>query len=154
MTIWNILGISETIRKSERGGIAMNLRRIQQFLFAVLATILIVRFGLPGLILGGQAVVEPAQVTPMLDSEFRFLSALAIVLAGILIWIIPRVETQTPLVRIIALGTLVGGLARLWSIAQVGMPPQKALIATGIELVLPVIVLLIQYLIARQQPAK
>lgn len=132
----------------------MNLRRFQQFLFVILATILIVRFGLPGLILGGQAVVEQAQVTPLLDSEFRFLSALAIVLAAVLIWIIPRIEAQSHLVRIIAIGAMVGGLARLVSIAQVGLPPQKALIATGIELVLPVVVLIVQYFLAASRSSK
>jgi Domain of unknown function (DUF4345) len=132
----------------------MNLRRIQQILFGVLAAILILRFGLPGLILGGQAVVEQTQVTPLLDSEFRFLSALALALAGILIWMIPRIEAKTPLVMIIALITLVGGLARVYSIFQLGMPPPKALIATGVELVVPIIALVIQQCLASQRATK
>ena len=52
-------------------------RRILQGILVFLGLILLGRFALPGLILGGHWVVEGDTISPLLDSEVRFLSILA-----------------------------------------------------------------------------
>jgi uncharacterized protein DUF4345 len=119
-----------------------SMRRVLQVLLGIIAVIVLTRFALPGVILGGAWVSE--DVTPLLDSEVRFLSALALAPAAILLWIIPRVERHLPLVRIIAIVTFLGGLARVLSVVQLGVPPSRAMIAAGVELFFSLAILLAQ----------
>src|SRR6185503_16837685 len=109
------------------------MRRTLQILLAMIAAILCVRFAFPGVILGG-AYVAPGAAgrVPLLDSEVRFLFALALAPAALLVWLIPQVERQLTVVRIIAIVTVLGGLARLLSVVRVGLPDSRALIAMGI----------------------
>jgi hypothetical protein len=118
------------------------MRRTLQALLALIAVVLVVRFALPGLIEGGAWVSDT--VTPLLDSEVRFLSALALAPAAILFWMLPRVEHHLAIVRIIAVVAFLGGVARLVSMAQVGLPPSRAWTAAGVELAFSLAILAVQ----------
>lgn len=57
-----------------------------------------------------------------LDSHFRYLSGLLLGL-GLAFWsCIPRIERRTALFRVLALIVVCGGLARAWSLHEVGLP--------------------------------
>lgn len=128
-------------------------RRGLQIIVAAVGFILVFRMALPGAILGAEWVAGGADFNALMDSEVRFLSILAGGLGAILFWIIPRIERATALVDIIMAATFVGGLLRVVSYFQVGVPPSKAMIATAIELVVPLLVIPWQRSVARDQPA-
>jgi len=123
-------------------------RRILQALMAALGVILLVRFAAPGVIAGAEPFAVGGTVDILLDSEFRFLSALAGSSGIAYFWMIARVERHKALFIILAAGAFAGGLARLVSMAQYGMPADKAVIATVIELVVPVIAIPLMWSVA------
>jgi hypothetical protein len=119
-------------------------RKVQQALLVIIGLVLFFRFGIPGVVLGQGWIGPDSPPSTLLDSEARFLSALAIGLGAIVFSIIKTVEKHSTLVRIIALATLGGALVRVLSIAQHGMPPSRALAALGLELVFGISLLILQ----------
>ena len=66
---------------------APGVRRALHVLFVGVAGLFLFRFGLPGMVLGGAWVAGGAEVTARLDSETRFLSAIALGIAALwLVW--------------------------------------------------------------------
>ena len=59
----------------------------------------------------------------LLDSNLRFFGGLWLVLGLALFWLIPRIERETALFRVLWLMIFAGGVGRLLSMAFVGMPP-------------------------------
>jgi len=59
----------------------------------------------------------------LLDSNLRFLGGLWLVLGLSLFWLIPRIEHETVLFRVLWLMIFAGGVGRLLSMAFVGPPP-------------------------------
>ena len=59
----------------------------------------------------------------LLDSNLRFLGGLWLVLGLALFWLIPRIERETALFRVLWLMIFAGGVGRLLSMAFVGLPP-------------------------------
>jgi hypothetical protein len=59
----------------------------------------------------------------LLDSNLRFFGGLWLVLGLALFWLIPRIERETALFRVLWLMIFGGGVGRLLSMAFVGMPP-------------------------------
>lgn len=59
----------------------------------------------------------------LLDSNLRFLGGLWLVVGLALFWLIPRIERETALFRVLWLMIFAGGLGRLLSMAFVGLPP-------------------------------
>ncbi len=123
-------------------------RRVLQALMAALGVILLVRFAAPGVIGGAEPFTVGDTVDVLLDSEFRFLSVLAGATGIAFFWMIPRVEQHKALFTILAAGAFAGGLARLVSIAQYGLPADKAVIATVIELVTPLVAIPLMWSVA------
>lgn len=70
---------------------------------------------------------------PVLDSNLRFLGGLGLGLGLALLWIIPSIERQSTLYRLIWLCALAGGIGRLISAAVVGWPPLPLLVFAAIE---------------------
>ncbi len=118
-------------------------KRLLQALMAALGVILLIRFAAPGIISGGEPYADDGVVDVLLDSEFRFLSVLAGSIGVAFLWMIPRIERYAALLTILAAGSFAGGMARLLSMAQHGLPPNKAVIAAGIELVVPLVALVL-----------
>lgn len=88
---------------------------------------------------------------PVLDSNLRFMGGLGLGLGLSLLWILPTIEKQVMIFRLIWLCALLGGVGRLVSLAQVGVPPLPLIVFAAIEV--PGVPLLIywQYRVSRAQ---
>ena len=103
--------------------------------------------GLAG-VLYGPALVDAA-ASASGDSHFRYLSGLLFGI-GLLFWsAIPRVEQRTSLIRALTLIVVVGGLARLWSLAVAGAPDAPMLFGLGMELIVTPLICLWQARVAK-----
>jgi hypothetical protein len=114
--------------------------RAMQATIAVLA-LLPIGAGLAGVMRGPALLgVEPGWPTD-LDSHFRFLSGVFLVL-GLAWWsCIPGLADKGPRLRLLAAATFVGGLARVASLALAGTPSTGHLAGLGMELfVVPLLV--------------
>lgn len=107
-------------------------------------------FGALNLYLGASRFLDPASVVPALDSQFRFQSAVYLGLAGIIWWIIPRIDQYTALFRIIVFALFLGGLGRLYSFFAIGQPNPTMIGAMILELALPVLIIWQNAIKARQ----
>lgn len=77
--------------------------------------------GLAGILLG-PAITGPARGSAALDSHFAYLSGLLLAI-GLAFWAaIPTIERRGAMVRLLTFLVVVGGLARLISLARVGPP--------------------------------
>jgi Domain of unknown function (DUF4345) len=56
------------------------------------------------------------------------------------LWMIPKIEHHTNLLRIICASVFMGGVGRTFSIIQIGMPSLPTLIFTGLELGFPLLI--------------
>ena len=109
----------------------MSSRRLLQIAVAI-AGLVPVSAGLDG-VLTGPAMTHAA-VNASTDSHFRYLSGLLLGL-GLVFWsCIPRIEQRTALVRILTLVVVIGGLARAYSMVQVGLPGTAMRFALIMEL--------------------
>lgn len=97
-------------------------------------------FGALNLYWGVGRFLNPTDIVPELDSQFRFQSAVYLGLAAIIWWIIPRIDQQKTLFRIIVFALFLGGLGRLYSFLTVGPPNTIMIGAMILELALPVLV--------------
>ncbi|QPF82720.1 DUF4345 domain-containing protein [Bradyrhizobium genosp. L] len=72
---------------------------------------------------------------PVLDSNLRFFGGVWLGLGLALLWLVPRIESETVLFRVIWGGIFVGGFGRLLSILVVGAPPIPFIGFTALELI-------------------
>ena len=98
-------------------------------------------FGALNAMLGTGRLLPQEAVTAAIDSQFRFQSAVYFGIALIIWWMLPNIEKHTALFRIIILSLFLGGVARAYSYATVGMPPPNMLGGMVLELCLPVLIL-------------
>ena len=113
----------------------MNKRPLQ-ILTAILGAVpvltgLIGLFGLSDPIYGGAGI--PANA--LLDSNLRFLSGVWLGLGLAVFWLIPRIETQTVLFRVLWGMIFLGGVGRLLSMVFLGWPPIPFIAFTVLEIV-------------------
>jgi hypothetical protein len=71
----------------------------------------------------------------LLDSNLRFFSGLWLVLGLALYWLIPRIEKQTVLFRVIWIMIFLGGVGRLLSMLFLALPPVPFVGFTILEIV-------------------
>ena len=114
----------------------MSRKRSLQILLGMLSLIPLV-FGLRNMIMGVGVFLPAEQITPALDSQWRFQSAYYLSLAFIVWSIIPKIASYTTIFRILIMTLFVGGLARLYSYLVVGEPPQVMFYGMILELCLP-----------------
>ena len=88
------------------------------------------------MILGGDYIADGAELTPQLDSETRFLSAIALGVGVGALWLFRSFEREPRAAVLLASFALLGGLTRILSMATVGMPGTTAVVATAIEIVI------------------
>jgi len=105
------------------------------------ASLIPLAYGLHGMFVGPAGLMLAEHVTPSLDSQYRFLSVYYISLAPIIWYLVPTIERQTTLFRIIIMILFVGGLARLYSYFTIGAPAINFVGGMVLELSLPVLLL-------------
>jgi hypothetical protein len=71
----------------------------------------------------------------LLDSNLRFFSGLWLGLGLALYWLIPRIEKQTVLFRVIWIMIFLGGVGRLLSMLFLALPPVPFVGFTILEIV-------------------
>lgn len=101
------------------------------------------------LILKGVEAPAPAD----LDSHFRYLSGLLLGIGLAFVACIPGIERKAALFRALSLIVLVGGLARLLSLASVGVPGDGHQFGLVMELIVVPLIMLWQARVARRFPA-
>lgn len=111
-------------------------RRSLQISMAVLglipvATGIVTMFGLSDPIYASAGIPPNA----LLDSNLRFFGGLWLVLGLSIYWIIPRIERQTALFRVLWLMIFVGGIGRLLSMFFLGVPPLPFFGFTALEVI-------------------
>ena len=72
---------------------------------------------------------------PLLDSNLRFFGGVWLGLGIAILWLVPRIETETVLFRAIWGAIFLGGAGRLLSILLVGTPPIPFVGFTALELI-------------------
>jgi len=115
------------------------MKRGLQIIMAMLS-VLPLLVGALGFIFGAGLLLPDGAATPKLDSQFRFLSAWDIGLTLIVWWIIPQIEYQTTLFRIVCLAVFLGGrrIITTWNVT--GSPGAAFLAVTAIELLVPLLI--------------
>ena len=104
-------------------------------------------FGTLGIVFGlGRLVPDP---TPDADNIYRFLSGLYVTMGALFLWVVPDVERQTGLVRILAAGVVLGAIGRVASMVQVGTPRLLFQVDVLVETLVPLVVVLWQHRVAR-----
>ena len=71
----------------------------------------------------------------VLDSNLRFFGGVWLGLGIAILWLVPRIETETVLFRAIWIAIFLGGAGRLLSILLVGTPPIPFVGFTALELI-------------------
>ena len=80
-------------------------------------------------------------LNPMLDGQFRFQSGVYFGLAMIIWWLIPRIQYETAIFRLVILTVFIGGIGRLLSYMTLGPAGPVAMGAMILEFVLPILIL-------------
>lgn len=104
--------------------------------------------GLDG-VLRGAAMFRLTTVTPDLDSHYRYLSGIFLMLGFAFASTIPAIERQGPRFRLLGAMVVTGGLARALSWAMVGMPGLGHRFGLGMELIVVPLLMLWQARVAR-----
>jgi hypothetical protein len=98
----------------------------------------------------GVAIIKGAAVAPDLDSHFRYLSGIFLALGIAFASCVPEIERQGPRFRLLGAMVIMGGLARLLSWAQVGIPGTGHRLGLIMELVIVPLLMLWQLRVARK----
>jgi len=126
-------------------------RRALQGLILLVSLIPLV-FGALGLALGLDRLVPDPAVDA--DNVYRFLSGLYFTTGVLFVYVVPRLEEHTALIRILAAGVALGAVGRILSMVQVGEPRLLFKIDVGVELIIPLIVVLWQARLVRLAKAR
>jgi Domain of unknown function (DUF4345) len=125
----------------------MNKKTLQTVL-AILGLIPILTGGLD-LLLGARSLRVVGSLIPLdalsdvvLDSQIRFLAAIWFGVGIILYWVIPSIDRQTTLFRLLMGAIFLGGIGRISSAVLLGIPPVQFIAVIMLELVgVPILVL-------------
>ena len=103
---------------------------------SVLLALIPVGTGLFGLVFGaGDPLYAPLPANVLLDTNLRFFSGVWLALGAAMIWLAPRIETETTLFRALWAMIFIGGVGRLVSIFAIGAPPAPFIGFTALEIV-------------------
>lgn len=109
-------------------------RHLLQAVVMVLAVTPVV-FGALGIVIGPHFLHVTAPWPIDLDSHFRFLSGVFLVVGLGWYSCLPSIETKTERFRLLAAMTFAGGLARLLSLSIAGLPSMGHVAGLSVELV-------------------
>ncbi|GAA4769533.1 hypothetical protein GCM10023219_14830 [Stakelama sediminis] len=116
----------------------MNLdgeRRLLQLIIA-LAALVPLTAATVSIFKGPDWLGYPGGVAVDLDSQFRYLSGIFLAIGIGFLSCIPRIQAEGPRFRLLGTIIIAGGLARLWSLIEVGAPSTGHLVGLVLELVL------------------
>lgn len=128
-------------------------RILLQVLLGIGGLLMLFRFGLPALMFGttgpgpfGNRWLMPGQAaTLLLDSDLRFFGAMMIGIGLVFFWAIRKVEVLGPVIYILAGAVALGAAARIYARVRYGDPGTAGTIPVVIEIVIPVLLILLQY---------
>jgi len=123
-------------------------RRILQLLVAV-ACLVPLTTGTQS-IMRGVAFIKGAPVLPDLDSHFRYLSGIFLVVGIAFATCIPAIERKGPRFRLLGAMVVAGGLARLLSWIMVGPPGPGHRFGLAMELIVVPLLMLWQIRLERK----
>ena len=115
------------------------MKRALQSILAILS-LLPLSVGVLGFVFGAGLFLPAGVATPRLDSQYRFVSAWDVGLACIVWWIIPQIERQTALFRIVCVAVFFGGVGRLAAWYITGSPGTAFIAVALVELLVPVLI--------------
>ena len=129
-----------------------------QMLLAIGALLMFFRFGGPALVfgatgpgpLGNRWLSEGQTATLLLDADLRFFGAMMIGIGVILVWAILRVQALAPVVYILACAIALGAAARIYARIVYGDPGTAGTIPIALETTLPVLIVILQYYVAKE----
>jgi len=101
------------------------------------------------IVLGPLAIRGSVPVNATMDSEDRFYATLFAAYGAALLWCIRDIERKSMIVYFLALTFFVGGLARLVSMAAVGLPNTFFIAMTVLELLIPLFMAFMQSRISK-----
>jgi len=105
--------------------------------------------GLDGVVRGA-AMLGAIAPSPDLDSHFRYLSGIFLMLGLAFASTVPHIERQTARFRLLGAMVIVGGLGRALSWAMIGAPGYGHQLGLGMELVVVPLLMLWQARVARR----
>jgi Domain of unknown function (DUF4345) len=111
-----------------------------QVVLAILSVIPLL-IGTLGITQGTSRWLSVDTITPNFDSHYRYITGYYFSLGLLGLWLIPRIEKHTDLFRILCISVFIGGVGRVLSIIQVGIPSSLMLAFTGLELCFPLLLL-------------
>jgi Domain of unknown function (DUF4345) len=91
---------------------------------------------------------------PLLDSNLRFFNGVWLGLGLSLLWLVPRIDTETALFRILWGMIFIGGIGRLLSMIFIGLPPWPFIAFTVLEIVGAPLFIAWQHRIQVREPAR
>lgn len=102
-----------------------------------------------GMLAGASAMVTEPELSALpainaLDSQYRYLAGVYVAVGLMILWSAGDVKGRAALMRFAMLGWFIGGCARGLSWMTVGEPADWQVSGMGIELVVPVVILLWQ----------
>ena len=103
------------------------------------------------LVLGPASIPGAIPVNATMDSEDRFYATLFLAFGTVLLWCIRHVERRANVVYFLMVTFFIGGLARLISMAIVGLPNNFFIVMTILELLLPLVYVYLQYRVTAAQ---
>lgn len=106
--------------------------------------------GLAGIIMGLSLVSGLDDFPVSLDSHFRYMSGLLLGI-GLAYWsLIPNIETNGRVFRLLTIIVFIGGLGRMTALITIGVPDPSMLFGLGMELVITPLLALWQYRVAKK----
>jgi hypothetical protein len=114
------------------------MRRTTQVLVA-LTGVTVVGIAVAHLVLGGAAVIGGSPLNATAEGEHRFFAALFLCYGLAFLWCVPGIEIKRRQVNLLAGAFLLGGLARLASVAISGPPNAFYSTMLLVELAVPVL---------------
>jgi len=112
------------------------MRRTTQILVAVIG-VTVAGIALAHLVLGGSAVIGGSPLNATAEGEHRFFAALFLCYGLAFLWCVPDIESKRRPLDLLAAAFLLGGVARLASMAASGSPNAFYMAMLVIELALP-----------------
>ena len=94
--------------------------------------------------LGPAAIPGSIPVNATLDSEDRFFATLFGAYGVALLWCVKGIEGKSAVVRFLALTFFIGGISRLVSMGEVGLPHPFFVAMTVLELLIPGVMVFMQ----------